>query len=157
MCHQIGVHSSQNQFRKDLINPHSEETLQHCLSCEPLIRLEGLEKLSLLCCRSKSSLLSSQGSHYSSQPRLHGHLSASTSPICMTGSMQLSQKYKSSADLVSELLRKPVFTRYTTKQKYLTLQKNISHFKNIFKSLKNIRCDQVSLHQEEVRGPGAGV
>ena len=131
MCHQIGVHSSQNQFRKDLINPHSEETVQHCLSCEPLIRHEGLEKLSCLCCRSKSSLLSSQGSHYSSQPRLHGHLSASSSPICMTGSMQLSQKYKSSADLVSELLRKPVFTRYTTKQKYLMLQK-IFHLKNIY-------------------------
>ena len=35
----------------------------------------------------------------------------------MTGNMQLSQKYKSSADLVSELLKKPVFTRYRSIKK----------------------------------------
>ena len=56
-------------------------------------------------------------SHYSSQPRLNSQLSASSSPICMTGNMQLSQKYKSSADLVSELLKKPVFTRYRSIKK----------------------------------------
>merc|ERR1719266_2045984 len=68
--------------------------------------------------RSKTSLFSeSSHSHYSSQPRLHSKLSTSSSPICMTGNMQLSQKYKSSADLVSELLKKPVFTRYRSIKK----------------------------------------
>ena len=40
--------------------------------------------------RSKTSLFSeSSQSHYSSQPRLHSKLSTSSSPICMTGNMQV--------------------------------------------------------------------
>ena len=56
--------------------------------------------------------------------------------------LQLSQKYKSSADLVSELLRKPVFTRYRSiKKKSCPVQKPSSEVNS---KLAVIRADNES-------------
>ena len=134
-------------------DPPNKEPYSCIINSKTMVKKQNNIKFCSIPCRSKSSLFrdsSGGGSHYSSQPRLNSHLSASTSPICMTGNMQvkrnyyynsttvdilplvyravkhqsnhflqfqLSQKYKSSADLVSELLRKPVFTRYRSMKK----------------------------------------